>query len=94
MTVDTFNEVGPGPGRECVILTPDDPRYPRDIWGSNTSYAELARWLFYGRRARLEVKPDERRRIPRISHYVRLQSKEYPMYTEELSFAHFVGEQS
>ena len=93
MSVAAFNEVGPGPGRECVVLTPDAPLHPRDVWGSNTSYAELARWLFYGRRAPLEVKRDESRPIPRITHYVRLRSEEYPMYTEDLSFAHFIGEQ-
>ena len=94
MTVDTFNKVGPGQGRECVLLTPDTPQHPRDIWGSSTPYAELARWLFYGRRARLQVKPDQRQPIPRITHYVRLLSTEYPMYTEELSFSHFIGERA
>jgi len=65
-------EVGrkePSDSLSCVYVSDNPAIYPKDIMVANSSFAELARWLYYGRRAPLFPKrvPGS---IPRISHVV------------------------
>lgn len=78
---------------DCVLLETDI--YPRDIMDAETPFAELARWLFYGKRAPLRVQPDPSNPIPRISHFFKLENKESSpfekLYQGEFSFIHFLN---
>ena len=91
VSVDDFNVKGHGADRKCLVMT-RKPIYPRDIWAADTHFAELARWLFYGRRAAYHVQRDPSNPIPRIAHYIRLRDSKKPMYQDEFSFAHFLSE--
>ncbi|KAK7480100.1 hypothetical protein BaRGS_00028660 [Batillaria attramentaria] len=65
VSVDVYNR---GKDYPCVLVT--DKLYPRDIWETDTRFAELARWLFYGRRKILKAEKDESNLIPRTAHMV------------------------
>ncbi|PVD32149.1 hypothetical protein C0Q70_07578 [Pomacea canaliculata] len=56
----------------CIIV--DSDVHPRDVWQGQTPFAELARWLYYGRRSPILALPDPSRPIPRIAHYVWLKA--------------------
>ena len=61
--------VQPNRNIHCVFV-PDTPEmYPKDIMYANTSFAELSRWLFYGKRSPIYPKtiPGS---IPRICHLI------------------------
>ncbi|KAK7093479.1 uncharacterized protein [Littorina saxatilis] len=78
---------------DCVHL--NKAILPRDILDADAPFAELARWLYYGRRARLVVQPDPSNPIPRISHFVKLENNnDFPfaeLYRGELTFSHFLS---
>ncbi|KAL8590144.1 hypothetical protein ACOMHN_010339 [Nucella lapillus] len=73
--------------------------YPRDIMDANTSFAELARFLFYGRREPIVPVQDASNPIPRISHFLRFKSgkghygREFPFhqFLSVLSALHVAG---
>ncbi|KAK7106105.1 uncharacterized protein [Littorina saxatilis] len=71
----------------CVIMASDV--LPRDIYAEKTPSAELAQWIFYGRRALQVAKQDFRNPIPRISHYVILDGGKD--VSSELRFPHFLN---
>lgn len=71
----------------CVSNT--SPLYPRDIMNAWTPFAELVRWLLYGKRAPVVVPQDPNNLIPRITHYVRFlgdKSKD-----KDMRFDHFLS---
>ena len=73
----------------CVSLTEDI--YPRDIRSSDTPFAELARWLFYGRRSPFStLHSGEVDLIPRISHFTWMSSDD-PQNSNEFKFVHYLG---
>ncbi|KAK7466511.1 hypothetical protein BaRGS_00037386, partial [Batillaria attramentaria] len=74
---------------KCIVLS-DDNFYPRDIMYEGTPFAEMARWLFYGKRAVPRVRTNQGERIPRIAHFVWFQSKA-KLYNGDLTFAHFLS---
>ncbi|XP_076472109.1 uncharacterized protein LOC143301600 [Babylonia areolata] len=90
VSVQKLNDHGHGAGHGCVLMD-QTPNYPRDIWGARTAFGELARWLFYGQRAAYQVQRDPSKPIPRIAHYIRVQSNERPMYQDKFSFTHFMS---
>ncbi|XP_059151120.1 uncharacterized protein LOC131937588 [Physella acuta] len=61
---------------------------PKDIWNVSSNFAELARWLTYGKRERQFVEPstDVQDLIPLISHLVWIQHKSDPF-----EFLHFLS---
>ncbi|XP_070175155.1 uncharacterized protein [Littorina saxatilis] len=72
----------------CISLS-DSVLYPKDIMFSETRFAQLARWLFYGKRAPVVIKKDPDNLIPRISHYIKLSGQNE--YSSELNFNHFLN---
>ncbi|KAK7491067.1 hypothetical protein BaRGS_00017763 [Batillaria attramentaria] len=88
VSVEMYNMENPTTGPECITVV--DDVYPRDIWTSHTHFGELARWLYYGRRAPLSVQPSQHEAIPRISHYTWLKSTN-PAVTDEFDFSHFLS---
>lgn len=76
----------------CVAL--ETAMYPRDIVASKAAFAELARWLFYGRREPLEPKRFPANPMPRIAHVIKIKpfGSATAMYgSNELSFNHFLS---
>ena len=72
----------------CVSLTED--MYPRDIRSADTPFAELARWLFYGRRSPFfTLHNGLLDPIPRISHYTWMSS-DHQQDSDDFQFAHFL----
>ncbi|KAH9504518.1 hypothetical protein Btru_063014 [Bulinus truncatus] len=69
----------------CIVLT--ESLYPKDIWNGTTRFAELARWMFYGKRSRLEVQRETNEPIPRVSHVVWLRDNR----SEEFQFLHYLS---
>ncbi|KAK7101627.1 hypothetical protein V1264_019978 [Littorina saxatilis] len=71
----------------CVFLPDSPPVYPKDIMHANSSFAELSRWLFYGKRSPMLPKriPGS---IPRISHFIWFNRNEKS--STELQFYQFV----
>ena len=55
----------------CISIT--SQLFPRDIMQAQTPFAELVRWLLYGRRSPVVVPQDPGNLIPRITHYVRFE---------------------
>ena len=49
-TIDSYNLQGVAGtvGPPCLLVTEDV--FPKDVWATETAFAELARWLFYGKR--------------------------------------------
>ncbi|XP_059142438.1 uncharacterized protein LOC131930094 [Physella acuta] len=70
----------------CVVVW--SSVFPKDSWNSTTKFAELARWLFYGQRARFETKLAEKDSdmIPLLSHIVWIQHG-----NDEFNFLHFLS---
>ena len=79
-------------GNECVAL--DSNLYPRDIWDAETPFAELARWLFYGKRRPQRPQQWVEQRgsssIPRIMHCTWFKSKK-KLYISQFSFHFFLS---
>jgi hypothetical protein len=57
---DTFDGSSPCVTMETVL-------FPRDIMTSPSRFAELARWIFYGKRAPLSPRKDPTKRTPRLN---------------------------
>ncbi|XP_070173296.1 uncharacterized protein [Littorina saxatilis] len=73
----------------CVSLA--ESVYPRDIRSSDDPFAELARWLFYGRRDPIfTVHSGQVDLVPRISHYTWMSSDD-PEGAKEFTFAHYIS---
>lgn len=90
LSVDSFNEreAARSVGNECVAL--DSNLFPRDIWGAETAFAELARWFFYGQRRPRRVERGRGEPIPRIMHCTWFKSKK-KLYTSKFSFHFFLS---
>ena len=83
----------------CLVLTKDI--HPEDIINSTSRLAELARWLYYGRAARISPTPGpdvEEELIPMIGHMICLrwtagESLDWPFnaYLSVLSALHVAG---
>ncbi|RUS72849.1 hypothetical protein EGW08_019386, partial [Elysia chlorotica] len=79
----------------CVVLR--QPVFPRDIWGKDTKFAELARWLFYGARKKRLVIPASGFHtsvpplIPNIHHMVWTRSNLPWADKERFSFLHYLS---
>ena len=63
--------------------------YPRDIMKARTPFAELARWIMYGRRAPVSAPLDPANLIPRIVHIVRFT--EDSSKNKDMRFDHFLS---
>nr|KAG5707439.1 hypothetical protein BaRGS_011943 [Batillaria attramentaria] len=74
---------------KCIVLS-DDNLYPRDIMYAETPFAEMARWLFYGKRAVPRVQRNKGEHTPRIAHFIWFESVE-DFYRGDFSFAYFLS---
>ncbi|CAL1535240.1 unnamed protein product [Lymnaea stagnalis] len=93
-TVEEYNEASRlslGPTlKPCLVLA--ESVYPRDVWNGTSPFAELARWLFYGKRSRLEVQPGPENDdlIPLISHMVWIGSDD-AANPSKFQFLHYLS---
>ncbi|XP_070210229.1 uncharacterized protein [Littorina saxatilis] len=74
---------------EWDCITVESNLYPRDVWATLTPFAELARWLYYGRRAPFLVPRSQTEVIPRIAHCIWLASDK-KMFSQ-LQLTHFIS---
>lgn len=86
VTANRYNESVHG-FHHCIVLSGDI--YPRDLWRDNSSFVELARWVYYGQRESLTPIPHMGSPIPRVAHviWLTLNLSDGP----QLSFQHFLS---
>ncbi|XP_076446352.1 uncharacterized protein LOC143283859 [Babylonia areolata] len=78
------------PNDYCAVVP--EVMYPRDVILAQTSFAELARLLFYGSQRPATPVPDSRDPIPRISHFVRFtKGSDHRLFKGDFSFNHFLS---
>ena len=92
-SVELYNEKGLSDDESswCIEINETNALHPRDILDSETPFAELARWLFYGKRAPLVVPQNLGSLIPRISHYIWLESGEGSLFEGPEGFSRFLS---
>ncbi|XP_070202073.1 uncharacterized protein [Littorina saxatilis] len=84
----SYNEANYQSDVVCLSYS-DSILYPKDIMFSSTPFAELARWLFYGKRAPVKIQKDPNNLIPRITHFIKLKGG--GSYSNTLTFRQFLG---
>uniref|UniRef100_A0A2C9LMV0 Alpha 1,4-glycosyltransferase domain-containing protein n=1 Tax=Biomphalaria glabrata TaxID=6526 RepID=A0A2C9LMV0_BIOGL len=90
--VDEFDAIPesrlPDPERACLVA--DSLMYPKNIWDNTTRFSELARWLYYGQRARLFPVENSDELIPMVSHLIWMRTNNL-IKSDELEFYHYLS---
>ncbi|XP_076444366.1 uncharacterized protein LOC143282562 [Babylonia areolata] len=81
--VDAYNQAGALSGPPCVLLT--NEIRPKDIVTAVTPFAEMARWLYYGKRK------SNTSSIPRIAHMTWLDPSGGGQKKRPFHFFHFLS---
>ena len=93
VSIDSYNDkmANEDESSWCIDVNETNPLHPRDILHTDTPFAELARWLFYGRRSPLVVRPAIDSLIPRVSHYIWMESGEGSLFEGPQGFSRFLS---
>ncbi|KAH9504516.1 hypothetical protein Btru_063011 [Bulinus truncatus] len=72
----------------CLFL--EHSVYPKDIWNNTSKFSEFARWLYYGKRARLFPVVSDDGLIPMVGHMVWMRTNNL-IKTNEMELFHYLS---